>query len=320
VASTQADYLRVSVTDRCNLRCLYCNPTGGEHLTDGRETLTFDEIHRAVGLFARCGFRRVRLTGGEPLVREGVVDLVRALAGVSGIEEVSLTTNGVLLASLAGALKEAGLSRVNVSLDAVTRSCYAEITGSDLLPQVLEGLHAALEAGLIPVKINAVVMKDINVSEILPLARMSLAQPLLVRFIEYYPTGVQTPPVDLYVPNGEVRWLLEGEFGPLSPLVVARGGGPAVYFKIRDAAGAVGFISGRSTVFCRQCNRVRLSSDGGIKPCLYASRCYDIGRLLREGTADETIVNRIEEALREKGRYTRLSAADGGFSMQSIGG
>jgi cyclic pyranopterin phosphate synthase len=320
VPVTKIDYLRVSITDRCNLRCLYCNPTGREHLTDRGSMLTFAEICRAVGLFARCGFRRVRLTGGEPLVREGIIDLVRGLAGISGIEEVTLTTNGVSLAALAGPLQQAGLNQVNVSLDAVTEACYQRITGSNLLPQVMDGIRTAQEVGLSPVKINAVVMKDINVTEIPALARLSLTLPLLVRFIEYCPTDRQTQAVDLYVPNGEVRRLLEREFGRLSPVVLARGGGPAVYFKMRDSAGAVGFISGRSSVFCGQCNRLRLSSEGHIKPCLYSRRSYDMGTLLRENAGDEAILNLIGEVLGAKRQYTRLSSADGSFSMQSIGG
>ncbi len=320
MSATNIDYLRVSLTDRCNLRCRYCNPTGRAHRAERGRILTFDEIRRAVGLFARCGFRKVRLTGGEPLVREDIVELVRALAGTPGITETALTTNGVLLSALAGALQKAGLNQVNVSLDAMTEACYTHITGSDLLPQVMDGIHAALRVGLSPVKLNAVVMKDINVAEVPALARLSLTLPLLVRFIEYCPTDRQTQSVDLYVPNGEVRRLIESEFGPLSPLVLAQGGGPAVYFKIRDSAGAVGFISGRSSVFCRQCNRLRLSSDGHIRPCLYASRFYDMGTLLRERAGDEAILNLIAEVLGAKGRYTRLSSADESFSMQSIGG
>ena len=315
------DYLRVSITDRCNLRCLYCNPSGCCHVMDGEgEILTFAEICRVVGLFAQCGIRRVRLTGGEPLMRDNIVDLVEKLTALPHVEDVSITTNGVLLSGLAAELREAGLSRLNVSLDAVTRPCYAQITGSDLLPQVLEGIHAALEAGLAPVKINTVVMKGVNVTEILSLARMSLELPLLVRFIEYCPTGNQAYPADLYVPNSEVRRMIEGPFGPLSPLVVAQGGGPAVYFKIPDSPGAVGFISGRSSVFCPQCNRLRLSSDGRVKPCLYSDHAYEVKSLLRAGVSDEPILSLIQKVLREKGHYTRISSAGGSFCMQSIGG
>jgi cyclic pyranopterin phosphate synthase len=314
------DYLRVSVTDRCNLQCVYCNPSGCCHVMDGDEILTFEEICRIVRLCARCGIRRVRLTGGEPLVRDNIVDLVRRLAAVPGVEDVSITTNGVLLSGLAAGLRDAGLSRLNVSLDAVTRAGYARITGSDLLPQVMDGIHRAIDVGLAPVKVNTVVMKGFNLSEIPSLARMSLELPLLVRFIEYCPTSRESQPADLYVPNSEVRRMIEEEFGPLSQPVVAKGGGPAVYLKIGGSAGAIGFISGRSSVFCPQCNRLRLSSDGRIKPCLYSTRSYDVRSLLRDGTGDEAILNLIQKVLREKGRYTRVSSASESFCMQSIGG
>jgi cyclic pyranopterin phosphate synthase len=213
--SLNVDYLRVSVTDRCNLRCIYCNPSGCCHVRDGQEMLTAEEICRIVRLFARCGIRRVRLTGGEPLLRDNIIDLVGELAAVPGVEDVSITTNGVLLPGRAPGLRQAGLSRLNISLDALTRACYARITGVDRLPQVLAGLHAALEAGLAPVKINTVVMKAINLPEILSLARLSLELPLLVRFIEYCPTDSQICPADLYVPNSEVRRTIEDQFGPL---------------------------------------------------------------------------------------------------------
>jgi cyclic pyranopterin phosphate synthase len=156
------DYLRVSITDRCNLRCLYCNPSGCCHVMDGEEILTFEEICRVVGLFAQSGIRRVRLTGGEPLMRDNLVDLVGRLTALPHVEDVAITTNGVLLSGLAAELRKAGLSRLNVSLDAIRRSCYAQITGSDLLPRVLAGLHAAIEAGLTPVKINTVVMASVR--------------------------------------------------------------------------------------------------------------------------------------------------------------
>ncbi len=320
MAPANVDYLRVSVTDRCNLRCIYCNPSGCCHARTRDAILTFEEISRAVELFARCGIRRVRLTGGEPLTRANLVDLVRRLAIIPGIEDMSVTTNGVLLSGLAAQLRAAGLTRLNISLDAVTRACYARITGSDLLPQVVEGIHKAVEVGLAPVKINTVVMKGFNLAEVPSLARMSLALPLLVRFIEYCPTSRETQPLDLYVPNSEVRRMVEEEFGPLSQPVVVKGGGPAVYLKIRGSTGAIGFISGRSSVFCPQCNRLRLSSDGRIKPCLYATRSYDVRSLLRNGAGDEQILDLIRKVLREKNRYTRVGSAGASFCMQSIGG
>ncbi len=318
--ATTIDYLRVSITDRCNLRCIYCNPLGDAHLAEGRETLNADEVTRVIGLCAQCGIRRVRLTGGEPLLREDLVDLVRRLAGIPGVEDLSMTTNGVLLASLAAKLREAGLKRVNISLDAMDRNCYWQIAGADVLSCVLDGMYRALEVGLTPVRINCVVVRDVNLSQVEALAEMSLRLPVAVRFIEYCPTSRLTGPASCYVPNSEVRAMLESRFGPLSNLVVPDSGGPAVYFKIENAVGAVGFISGRSSVFCQHCTRVRLSSDGKIRPCLYGDHYYDVGGLLRAGADDDAILSLLQKALREKGQHTKLNAAAGDFLMQQIGG
>jgi len=320
MAAMNIDYLRVSVTDRCNLRCIYCNPLGHTRLAEGPATLTTDEIIRLVGLCARCGIRRVRLTGGEPLLREDIVGLVRRLAGVPGVDDLSLTTNGVLLAPMAGELKEAGLRRINVSLDAVDRECYLRIAGADVLSRVIDGVHGALEGGLAPVRINCVVMRDVNLSQVEALAEMGLRLPVAVRFIEYCPTSRLTGPADCYVPNSEVRGVIESKFGALSNLVVPDSGGPAVYFRIENAVGAVGFISGRSSVFCRHCTRLRLSSDGRIKPCLYGGYYYDVRQLLRTGADDEAVLSLLHKALREKSRHTKLSSAAGDFLMQQIGG
>ena len=314
------DYLRVSVTDRCNLRCIYCNPLGHAHLTEGPGTLSTDETVRVVGLCTRCGVRRVRLTGGEPLLREDIVSLVRRLAGIAGVEDLSMTTNGVLLGSMAAELKQVGLKRVNISLDALDRECYRRIAGADVLSRVIEGLHKAIEIGLSPVRINCVVIRDVNLSQVEALAQMSLHLPVAVRFIEYCPTSRLTGPASCYVPNSEVRRIIESRFGPLSNLVVPDSGGPATYSKIANAVGAVGFISGRSSVFCQRCTRLRLSSDGRIKPCLYAVRHYDVKGLLQAGADDEAILRLLRKALREKSQYTRLNATAGEFLMQQIGG
>lgn len=318
--SANIDYLRVSVTDRCNLRCLYCNPLGHARLADGRETLSTDEIVRVVRLFTQCGIRRVRLTGGEPLLRDDIVDLVQRLAAIAGVEDLSMTTNGVLLGSMAASLKEAGLRRANISLDAVDHECYRRIAGEDVLPQVIEGLHKAIASGLSPVRVNCVVIRDVNLSQVEGLAELSLRLPVAVRFIEYVPTTRLTGPASCYVPTSEVRGVIESRFGPLSNLVVPDSGGPAVYFRIGNAAGAVGFISGRSSVFCGRCTRLRLSSDGRIKPCLYSDRSYDVRQLLQAGADDEAILSLLQKALREKSRYTKLNATAGEFLMQQIGG
>ncbi|OHB65058.1 MAG: cyclic pyranopterin phosphate synthase MoaA [Planctomycetes bacterium RBG_13_60_9] len=314
------DYLRVSVTDRCNLRCIYCNPRGDHGLGDRAEMLDSDEIHRVVRLGADCGIRKVRLTGGEPLMRQDIANLVRRLAGVSGIEDLSLTTNGVFLGQMAAELKGAGLKRVNISLDAADRQCYQDMTGSDLLPRVTGGMHKAMEVGLTPVRLNCVVMRDHNLSQVQDLAQMTAHLPVSVRFIEYCPTTRLTGPASDYVPNDEVRSMIESRFGRLSSVVFPNAGGPAVYFKMEGALGAIGFISGRSSIFCQRCSRLRLTSDGKIRPCLHAARSYDIKELLRGGGSDDAIRHLIRQIIREKSLHTRLNSTAGDFLMQNVGG
>jgi cyclic pyranopterin phosphate synthase len=336
------NYLRVSVTDRCNLRCIYCNPLGGG-ARDRQEILTIEEIRRVVAVSARCGIRTVRLTGGEPLVRPGIVDLVRELAAVPGIDDLALTTNGVLLGPMAAELKKAGLRRVNVSLDAADRECFQRMTGSDFLAHVLAGIDKAIEVGLTPVRINCVVVKDANLSQVPALAEMSTRLPISVRFIEYCPTARRTTLADGYVPNSGVRRIIESRFGVLENVVpclrlrkhvptddcehvyacvdMAPGiAGPAMYFRIAGAPGLIGFISGRSSVFCDHCNRLRLTSDGRIKPCLYSTHSYDLKTLLRNGADDQAVLKVIRQAMRDKTQYTRLTARDEDFVMQNIGG
>lgn len=314
------DYLRVSVTDRCNLRCVYCHPPGGCDLIDRTEILKLEEIHRIVELFSYCGIKKIRLTGGEPLIRKNIVYLIKKLSAIEGIEELSLTTNGVLLASLAEELKDAGLQRINISIDSTDRESFKEITGFDLLPKVTRGIHKALEIGLKPVKINSVIIKGINVSQILPLAQMSVNLPVAVRFIEYCPTSQYTKSANDYMPNHELRKIIERKFGPISSVFAADTNGPASYFKIHNAAGTIGFINGRSSMFCHDCNRLRLTSDGNIKPCLYSSKHYDIKRLIRSGANDEDVTKLLKEILEEKKHYTKLSSSMNEFDMQKVGG
>ena len=314
------DTLRVSVTDRCNLRCIYCNPLGARGRENPAGILSFDEICQVVRLGVECGVRRVRLTGGEPLMREGICDLVRRLAAIEGLDDLALTTNGVRLERMAAGLKDAGLKRVNISLDAAEPLCYREMTGSNLLPQVLAGMHRALEIGLTPVRINCVVMRDANLSQVAALAEMTVRLPVSVRFIEYCPTTISTKPASCSVSNREVRGLIEGRFGRMSGVVQPDAGGPAVYFRIPGAEGTIGFISGRTSVFCHRCNRLRLTSDGRIKPCLHAGQSYDLRALMKEGVGDEALRSLIVRIIREKGRHTRLNSFAGDFLMQSIGG
>lgn len=317
---TTVDYLRISVTDRCNLHCVYCSPLGDSGLKDSAAILSSEEIQRVVRLCVDCGIRKVRLTGGEPLLRGDIVDLVRRLAGIDGIEDLALTTNGVLLEEAASALKEAGLARVNISLDAAEPQCYRRITGSDALPQVLAGMRKALGAGLDPVRVNCVVIREVNLSQVVALAEMSFSLPISVRFIEYCPTNAETRPIGSYVPNSEVRKIIESRLGPLSSVVPRDAGGPAVYFRAGGLLGTIGFISARSSVFCERCNRLRLTSDGAIKPCLHSAQAYDLRSLLRTSADDPEIAQLLRKAIQEKSRHTRLTASAADFSMQQIGG
>lgn len=314
------DYLRVSVTDRCNLRCIYCNPLGDYGLMQRDEILTFEEIRRIVGLFVECGISKVRLTGGEPLVRRNIVQLVHKLAAITGVEELSLTTNGVFLEQMAGELKAAGLRRVNISVDSLRREGYRLITGFDLLEKVTKGIYKAVEIGLTPVRINTVVLKGINEQDVAALAQLTVETPIAVRFIEYCPTNNSTKPGTCFVPNSRVRRIIESRFGPLAATVVANANGPAVYFKIKGAAGTIGFISGKSTFFCHLCNRLRMTSDGKVRPCLYSAHHYDLKKPIRCGASDKQILDLLKKIISEKANYTRLNSPTEEFSMRNVGG
>jgi len=316
------DCLRVSVTDRCNLRCVYCHPLPDCSLIEHDEILGFDEICRIVRLFAECGVKKLRLTGGEPLLRRDIVRLVRELAAIAGIEELSVTTNGIFLESLAEELKAAGLRRVNISVDSIERETYERITGFDLLPGVIEGIHSAIDAGLTPVKINSVIIKGLNDSEeqITALAGMSVDLPVSVRFIEYCPTNRCTRPATDYVPNEAMRAVIEGKYGALSRTVMPCGNGPAEYFKAPDSAGTIGFISGRTSTFCSLCSRLRLTSDGKVMPCLYSAHAHDLKTLIRNGQSDREIRGFMNRIIAEKVNYTKSNSLKEEFSMCKIGG
>jgi cyclic pyranopterin phosphate synthase len=316
----RVDYLRISVIDRCNLQCVYCHPLCGCDFLRREEILRLEEIERIGRLLTKCGIRKIRLTGGEPLIRKNITYLIEKLAGIKEIEELTLTTNGVLLESLAAEFKDAGLQRVNISVDSADSQTYKEIAGFDFLPRVTKGIYKALEVGLTPVKINSVIIKGLNVSQILPLAQMSIRMPVAVRFIEYCPTSKYTRPASDYVPTHEVYERIKQEFGTLVPVCFAGNNGPASYFRIQNSAGTIGFISGRSSSFCQSCNRLRLTSDGRIKPCLYSPQSYDIKKIIRANVCDEDILKLLKRILHGKSGYTRLSSPAKEFYMQKIGG
>jgi cyclic pyranopterin phosphate synthase len=304
----RVDYLRVSITDRCNLRCLYCMPRAGVVWKDRSELLTFEELERFVAVAASEGISRIRLTGGEPLARKDIVDLARRLRSVPGIESLALTTNGTLLPLLARALVASGIERVNISLVSLDPATYSRATRGGRLEDALAGVDAALAAGMSPVKINVVIMRSLH-QDPLEFARLTLERPLHVRFIEYMPIGSDwCGDADDYagetagdwtrsdrVPSDEILGELETSgaragLGPLEPVEreeVPAGWGPARYFRFKGAQGTVGVISPLSHMFCADCNRLRLTADGQVRPCLFSDDELDARRVLRHGTESE---------------------------------
>ncbi len=277
------DYLRVSITDRCNLRCRYCMPHGIDWIPM-KEILTLEEITEVCRQATSLGIRKIKVTGGEPLVRKGCTDLIGMLTSLSGIEQVTLTTNGILLNDFADELKRQGLHAVNVSLDTLQPDIYKKITGFAELPRVLEGIRA-MEHLQIPVKINTVLQRGVNDAEWKDLALLAKDHPLDVRFIELMPIGHGKDL--LSVPNPEIQEKLTSEFGPLILDSRSHGNGPARYYHIEGFQGSIGFISAIHGKFCSQCNRIRLTSTGELKPCLCYGDHISIKKALRTGSPED---------------------------------
>ena len=264
------DYLRISVTDRCNLRCIYCMGPEGVKQIPHREILTYEEILQIVVVGAELGIKKIRLTGGEPLVRKGLVSLVEGIARIPGISDISMTTNGILLPHYAAALKKAGLKRVNISLDSMKEKVFKEITRCGDLRAVQEGIKAALEVGLKPVKINTVLMKGLNHTEVPDFLRLAQEYPLYVRFIEYMPIGDHDREYrKRYLPLSYIEKTAAAMGLPLTPAARPAGAGPAESFALPGGKGGIRLIHPISRHFCASCNRLRLTAEGKLKACLY---------------------------------------------------
>ncbi len=277
------DYLRISVTDRCNLRCVYCMPEDGIESILQQEILTFEEIVRLVRIFASLGIKKIRLTGGEPLVRKDIADLIKALVDIGGIEEVSLTTNGVLLSDYADKLKKAGVNRLNISLDTLREERFMNISGRSLFRKVMCGIEKAKMTGFSPLKLNVVVMKGINDDEVLDFVNFSLSKGLVIRFIEF----MKVTPLwreEYFTPIEEVKSICERNFA--MKRMEYQGLGPAEYYKI--GGGIAGFIKTDEKNCCR-CNRLRLTAAGELKLCLYETDSISLKEPLRGGMADGEI-------------------------------
>ena len=295
------DYMRISVTDRCNLRCRYCMPEQGVRHLPHSEILSYEEILRMVGVAIRCGVTKVRVTGGEPLTRKGIIYFIGQLNRLPGLPDVTLTTNGVLLVSLAGELKRAGLKRINISLDTLKREKYHYITRRDLLPQVMEGIKAAEKAGLSPIKINCVAIKGFNDEEILDFVNLTLAHPYHVRFIEFMPLGENdywSPDRALHTP--QIMNTIKSTYAlePVASKIDQNG--PARRFRIPGGRGEIGFISPLSQHFCDTCNRIRLTPDGRLRNCLFSDQEVNIKQALRSGARDEELERIIRDSISQK--------------------
>ncbi len=325
--SRKIDYLRISVTDRCNLRCLYCMPEHGISHKNPDEILTFEEIKRAVSFVTKLGVDKIRLTGGEPLIRKDFPALVGSISSISGVKDLAMTTNGLFLEKFAHSLKSAGLKRVNISLDTLKEETFKEITRGGNLKEVLSGIEAALKENIF-IKINVVIVKSLNNDEVLDFVDFFARRNVIVRFIEFMPIGSSTLDKG-YISCEQIKKELL-KLGRLIPVNNIQGNGPAKYYRIINTPIIVGFITPLSFKFCSECNRLRLTSDGVLLPCLCSREGLDIKGLLRKGFDEEAILKFIREAVFLKPKehimevpcaYTSCSCSSPGrYAMSEIGG
>ncbi|MBI3285047.1 MAG: GTP 3',8-cyclase MoaA [Burkholderiales bacterium] len=294
----RVSYLRLSVTDRCDLRCSYCLPKGFSGFEEPDNWLRFDEIERVVAAFARMGVARLRLTGGEPLLRRHLPQLVSQLSGLPGLHDISLSTNATQLHKHAPALRSAGVSRINVSLDSLDRACMQQITGRDSFASIMAGLQAGKQAGFDPIKLNMVVMRGVNDHEIMRMAEYCFTEGFILRLIEAMPMG-DTGRNSQYMEVGTIREQLVREF-KLQPAAAELGGGPARYWSTADGQGTIGFISPISQHFCATCNRVRMAVDGTLYMCLGQEEKFELRPLLRAGVSDAELETAIRAAIELK--------------------
>ena len=316
-------YLRISVVDRCNLRCLYCMPAHGAGFEPWQDLLSYEELARLVRIFADLGIRKVRLTGGEPLVRKDIEKLIGMIREIPQIQELALSTNGVFLKGMASALKKAGVDRLNISLDTLQRERFQEIARMDRLNEVLDGIDEALAVGMTPVKLNTVLMRGVNDGEILPLVRFAISKKISIRFIELMPTdkSVQVDPQKHFFSTQEAKAEVEKEF-KLIPLD-AYFSSPAQNFQIMGTESQVGFISPISNFFCARCNRLRIKANGMLKTCLHGKEDMDLKQVLRNGISDEQIKAMIQQVVYirpEQHFLNEPQVRHNDFQMSHIGG
>lgn len=291
------DYLRLSVTDRCNLNCMYCMPEKNRSFLPKADILSWEEMYTVCKIMSEIGIKKIKITGGEPLVREGVVQFISDIKKHLHIECVTLTTNGVLLNKYLPQLKMTGIDGINISMDSMNCKIYEKITGQDKVNYVLDAVKCSMENS-IPTKINCVVLKDINEQELLEFAKLTKKYPLIVRFIEMMPLGEgnQFPSVS----GVDLKKRLEQAVGTLFPVKDIKGNGPAVYYRGEGFKGSIGFINAVSQCFCSRCNRIRMSADGQLKLCLSHSDSWDMRKALRTNESHEKIKEELKQVLEEK--------------------
>jgi len=315
------NYLRISITDRCNLRCTYCMPSGGIPLINHTDVLRYEEIIKLAHLAYELGFTKFRITGGEPLVRKGVPSLVASISGFGNDIDLSLTTNGVLLSKYTNELKSAGLQRINVSLDTLNREKFKQISRFDLFQDVIDGIKNSIEVGFDPIKINVVVVRSFNYDEILDFVEMTKDQPLWVRFIELMPFSRSELSLEDFVSADEMKDKIETRYN-LTLINGTDNSAPAKDYNVEGHEGQIGFIAPLSKKFCDNCNRIRLTADGRLLPCLMSEIEIDIKTPLREGASNNELKDIIQSAMQQKPKEHKL-CADGDKvkrAMSRVGG
>jgi len=317
------NYLRVSITDRCNLNCIYCVPRGGVPKLNHSDILTYEELLRLARIAVNLGIIKIRLTGGEPLVRKGIFEFIPQLAALPGLKELSLTTNGICLRDNIDKIRSGGIKRINVSLDTLNREKYKSITGYDGFQQVWEGIELARKLNFNPIKINVVPMRGLNDNEVLDFARLSLEHPYHIRFIERMPVGTVGSEHQMHhVPNVDIKTQI-GRLGKLIQIHKTQFDGPAERFKFEGAPGEIGFISPLTHHFCHTCNRLRLTAEGHLRACLLSDHEEDLKNPMRSGASDHDLEQIFLKTAHNKPHRHHLDSQDAPLSsrqMSSIGG
>lgn len=323
----EINYLRVSITDRCNLHCSYCRPKEGISLKGHSDILRYEEIVRVVSVAVKMGLIKVRVTGGEPLVRRGITDFLASLKTINGLQDISLTTNGILLGQFAKSIYDAGVRRINISLDSLNKEKYARITNGGDLDAVLQGIAKAEEVGFSPIKINTVAIKGFNEDEVLAFTQLAKDKPFQVRFIELMPVGeMKSDFGEDYLPTSQLVQIISRhhELEPLSGKK-KKSDGPAKIYKIKGGLGEIGFINPVSSHFCVTCNRLRLTADGKLRICLLREEEIDLKKALQDNCSDTELENLIRKAILLKPKHHDLDCTDRHLKkchreMSSIGG